>query len=141
MTSWIAAVLNSLWQAFAIAALVWLVLKFGPRVNAATRHAVWWVVLALVILLPAASILIEKERIARGPASTSAVIGTIDDGAPAAPVAHAAAAPPRSASSARIQVRAGVWSTFLPVVWLAALLVQLARIAWSYRRVQTLKRN
>ena len=56
MNSWIAAVLNSLWQAIAIAALVWAVLKVAPRVNAATRHAVWWLVLVCYAGLTAASL-------------------------------------------------------------------------------------
>ena len=49
------AVLNSLWQAAAVAAAVWLLLKLTPRINAATRYAVWWAVLAVVVLLPVAT--------------------------------------------------------------------------------------
>ena len=53
-----AALLNSLWQSAAIALLVWAALRFLPRmnirINAATRCAVWWAVLAAVVLLPLA---------------------------------------------------------------------------------------
>src|SRR5215475_443400 len=48
----LAAVLNTLWLALAVAAVIWLVLRLMPRVNAATRHVVWWAVLALVVLMP-----------------------------------------------------------------------------------------
>jgi hypothetical protein len=55
-----ADLLNSLWQSVAIALLVWAALRFLPRlntqinlqINAATRCAVWWAVLAAVVFLP-----------------------------------------------------------------------------------------
>ena len=46
------AFLNTLWQTGAIALLAWAALRWTPRINAATREAVWWAVLAFVILLP-----------------------------------------------------------------------------------------
>src|SRR5215469_5126697 len=46
------AVLNTLWLALAVAAVIWFALRLMPRVNAATRHAVWWAVLALIVLMP-----------------------------------------------------------------------------------------
>ncbi len=53
-----AALLNSLWQSALIALLAWAALRFLPRVNirinAATRCAVWWAVLAAVVVLPLA---------------------------------------------------------------------------------------
>lgn len=38
-----------------LTAVVWLVLRTAPRrfLNAATRHIVWWIVLAIMIALPA----------------------------------------------------------------------------------------
>jgi len=138
MNSWIAAVLNSLWQAFAIAAFVWAVLKIAPRVNAATRHAVWWAVLAVVILLPAASMLIEKKQGARNRVEPSLAVGRIalpGAIAPSAPIA----APMVPRRAAPIEVRGGNLPVILSLVWLAVLLVQLARIVWSYRHVRALK--
>ena len=46
------AFLNTLWQTGAIALLAWAALRWTPRINAATRGAVWWAVLAFVVLLP-----------------------------------------------------------------------------------------
>ena len=48
------AVLNSLWEAALLAALVWLALRFVSRMNAATRFAIWWAALGIVLILPAA---------------------------------------------------------------------------------------
>ena len=53
-----AALLNSLWQSAAMALVVWATLRYLPRlnvrINAATRCAVWWAVLAAVVLFPMA---------------------------------------------------------------------------------------
>src|SRR6185295_7966036 len=51
-----ASLLNSLWQSAAMALLVWAALRFLPRmglkINAATRCAAWWAVLAAILILP-----------------------------------------------------------------------------------------
>ena len=53
ITEILAAALNTLWQSAALAAAVWIAFRIaGPRVNAATRHMVWWIALAAVIALP-----------------------------------------------------------------------------------------
>ena len=49
----LAALLSGLLPALAVAAAAWLLLKLTPRTNASTRHAVWWLVLALAVMLPA----------------------------------------------------------------------------------------
>src|SRR3989442_5964388 len=139
MNSWIAAVLNSLWQAFAMAAFVWGALKFTPRVNAATRHAVWWAVLGVVVVLPAASVLIEKGRgtgrLIVPPARFERIAEPVPDG----PAAFVPMPPVRTHLAVPIEVRAGAWPVVLPLVWLAVLLFQMARVAWSYRHVRGLK--
>lgn len=56
------AFLNSLWQAVLLAALVWLTLRYAPRINAATRFAIWWAALGVVVILPAAPRTIETIR-------------------------------------------------------------------------------
>jgi hypothetical protein len=54
LSSVLVAILNSLWAAALLVALVWLALRFAPGVNAATRFAIWWVALGVVLILPAA---------------------------------------------------------------------------------------
>ncbi len=62
----LAAVLNSLWQAAIVAALVWLGLRLLPRigiyVNAATRYVIWWAALGVILLLPLAPRILETLR-------------------------------------------------------------------------------
>src|SRR5580693_5628040 len=68
------AVLNSLWQAAAVAGLVWLALRFVSGINAATRYAIWWAVLAVVVALPAAPRVMawSRARVERSPAAVDA---------------------------------------------------------------------
>ena len=72
------AVLNSLWQAAIVAALVWLALKFARRrnlaMNAATRYVVWWAALGVVLVLPAApgALALWRTRAAHTPTSAEA---------------------------------------------------------------------
>ena len=67
-----AALLNSLWQSAAMALLVWAAVRFLPRIkitmNAATRCAVWWAVLAAVVLLPLAP---QSSKVLRAPPAAS----------------------------------------------------------------------
>lgn len=46
--------LNAVWQGALVTAIVWLMLRTWPRLNAATRFAVWWCTLLAVVSLPAA---------------------------------------------------------------------------------------
>ena len=52
MNTVLLAILNTLWQSVAIAAAVWVLLKLARGTNAATRHAVWWATLAIIVMLP-----------------------------------------------------------------------------------------
>jgi len=65
------AVINTLWQAALIAAAVWIVLRFAPRINAATRHAIWWAALAVILVLPAAPGLISRLKSHAEPSPTT----------------------------------------------------------------------
>jgi len=47
--NWLSAILNSFWQAAILAVLV---LFATARLNAATRHVIWWIALAAIIALP-----------------------------------------------------------------------------------------
>src|ERR1051326_1108469 len=136
MNSWMAAVLNSVWQAFAIAACLWAILKFARRLNAPTRRAVWGAALVIVILLPGASIVIEKKQATTNPFAPAARIGAA---AVERFVPPFLPAPRSTRRPAPIQVRAGSWAVALPLVWLILFSFQFARIVWSYRHVRALK--
>jgi len=64
------AVLNTLLLALAVTAVIWFALRSMPRINAATRHAVWWAVLALIVLMPPGILLQRSVSPAAFPAGT-----------------------------------------------------------------------
>jgi hypothetical protein len=70
------AVLNTLWLALSVTAVIWLALRLMPRVNAATRHAVWWAVLALVVAMPLAIVLPRPAPPVPSPARTETQVQT-----------------------------------------------------------------
>src|SRR5947207_7037399 len=72
----LAAVLNTLWLALAVAAILWFALRLSPRVNAATRHAIWWAVLALVVLMPFATFFVRPTPTVSSPVRTDEQIRT-----------------------------------------------------------------
>ena len=92
------AVLNTLWLALAVAAVMWFALRLMPRVNAATRHAVWWAVLALVVLMPLATLL--PRPVPPVPLLTTAAY------APAPPITSVQrhALSPRAAAAPRVRI-------------------------------------
>src|SRR5262245_54635301 len=133
MNSLIGTVLNSVWQAAAIAAFAWTILRFSPKMNAATRHVVWWAVLASVIALPAVRPLMQPERPAPPvnirPAATPSPVFV----GPIAP------APVMPRSSAPIELEDDAWRVLLPALWLTGFCFQLLRIVLSYWHVRRLK--
>ena len=74
--AWLMAVLNTLWQGLAVAAVMWIVLRMMPRVNAATRHAVWWAVLALVVFMPLTILLPRRAPVPSAAVPTEKQIQT-----------------------------------------------------------------
>src|SRR5579863_8362675 len=138
----LAAVANSLWPVLAVMLAAWLGLRYVPRINAATRHLIWWAVLAVVIVMPAAPGLKrawetrhDENAVAAAslPPSTTALSST-----PAAsvPFATAPVTPPRANG---VSIHAGTWPAWIFAAWLAVLLVQAGRIGWSYRYLRGIK--
>ncbi|MBZ5617958.1 MAG: M56 family metallopeptidase [Acidobacteriia bacterium] len=149
----VAAVLNSLWQAVALAAGAWLAMRLSPRMNAATRHVLWWTVLAVILVLPMAPGILARWRAPSEPVAQVQAAATAPPGgepAPldAEPVALAVQAwrtsvtrptPPPSAHP--LELRAGAWPSWIVALWSAVMLLQLGRIAWSYRYLCDVKRR
>lgn len=162
------AVLNTLWLALAVAAVVWLALRLMPRINAATRHAVWWAVLALIVVMPVATLVPRTAPAVPSPAlaeqiQTPALTGLAGSAAPAAPAvkplvvakSDATAAPvtsaPRHAADsgaaaapafrfpAPIEFHAGSWLSGLLFLWIGISCVLLGRILRSYLHLRGLR--
>lgn len=157
-TAGLTAVLNTLWVALAVAAVIWLALRLMPRVNAATRHAVWWTVLALVVLMPLATLLPRpvpsvpspertEKRIRTRALSSSAVKALLVTGAdtPAPPLTSAPlhALYSRAVSAPRVRVpiefHPGNWPSSLLFLWMAVSCVLLGRIVHSYLHLRGLR--
>ena len=149
------AVLNTLWLALAVASVVWLALRWMPRVNAATRHAIWWAVLALVALLPLATLVHRPAPPAASPAPTAKQIrvrARSTSAVQSLPVGHAyvpARPLPSVALSSRalaardvrmpIELHPGNWPSRLLFLWLSACCVLLGRIVHGYLRLRGLR--
>lgn len=133
------SILNSLWQAALVATVIWLALKFLPRmkvtVNAATRHAIWWAALGIVIVLPAAPGIKEAFR---------------------SPEARVQGKPAREAAALHTQVtanldspalvtvpqrRSSAWPLWVFGIWGALCLYRTGQIVRSYLYLCRVKRR
>ena len=141
----VAALLNSLWQSAGIALLAWAALqflpRFGIRINAATRCAVWWTVLACVVMLPFAPETTKRSAaparsvaIADAPVTTSVTPVAIA----AAPIAPAPASP---RPSGPVEITAGAALLAILGTWLALSLFRLWQILRSYRYLRGIKQR
>ena len=152
------AVLNTLWLAFGVAGVVWLSLRLMPRVNAATRHAVWWAVLALVVVLPLAALLPRSARPAPAPAQTDRIVQTralFPSAVRVHPIARAQApallptsAPldasysgPAQKPAIRIPIEFHTenWQLIVLLLWLASSCILLARLVRSYLHLRGMR--
>lgn len=110
-----------LWQGLAIACITALALKATPRLNAATRHVIWWLALAAVLAIPVVHFAAPQAETPSMPE----VVKSASDGAvmlvlPALP---------------------GAVTTGLIAFWAFTLVFGLIRIARSCREVGRLKRT
>jgi beta-lactamase regulating signal transducer with metallopeptidase domain len=127
--------LNTIWQTAVVALLAWAVLRWLPRVNAATRVAVWWAVLAFIVVLPVLRILPGET-----PPITSAVAPAVSGPAtfdsPREPVT---VAPMAHDIRPKVELPPGSWPILFLVLWCAFCIVQCARLAFSYLHLRRLK--
>lgn len=131
----VAAVLDTLWVALAIGAAAWALARFLPRTNAATRHLLWWTVLALVLFLPFAAM---NRRPAGDAASEE--IAAPSATTPVAADSPAAALPPQR-NAFPLEIHTGDWMAVAFAIWLPIALVQLCRLAWSFFYLRKVKRG
>jgi beta-lactamase regulating signal transducer with metallopeptidase domain len=128
------AVLDSLWQAALLAGLAWLVLRFARRMNAATRFAIWWVVLGAALILPGAPRMAGMARKWMQPATIQAAHPRY---APVAPITFTEV-PPLVTVEHR---NATHWPTYVAALWCLILLCRLAQLAAGYLKVRGIKRR
>ncbi|HUA59879.1 MAG TPA: M56 family metallopeptidase [Verrucomicrobiae bacterium] len=135
----------------AIAAAAWLLMRLTPRMNAATRHAIWWLVLALVVLLPAGFALhdagntasVARTRFVAVPRAADADAADFAPSVPVAPIPQTPTFAPAAAPAPRpaLEIRGGNWARGLIALWALIFAVLLIRLALSYSRLRGLKRR
>src|SRR5689334_6413366 len=111
MNDALAAVLNTLWQSAALAGAIWLAFRLARTTNAATRHAIWWAALAVVVLLP----LIPTRTAAPPPAPLLVRYSPVDL-APA-PVGPRQPLAPITPERGPLELPAGSWTGLLFSAW------------------------
>jgi beta-lactamase regulating signal transducer with metallopeptidase domain len=141
------AILNSLWIVTAVTAAVALAMKASPRVNAATRYAVWWSVLGMVVALPLAMVgrapwFSASEPVTpRVSAATPAHYASVSE-APVVESPQASSSPAEpSARFLPIELHTGTWSAWILALWTVVFLFHVARIGWSYRYLRGVARR
>lgn len=130
MTDVFVPLLNSLWQAAAICVLASLVMRFPPRVNAATRYAIWWALLGVVLLLPLAPALPERSQ-------PAAAVVRSSTGSSINPLL-----PQELKTSAIVNVRPAStpkWPVALAALWALLFFYRLASVARSFRYLRNVK--
>src|SRR4029453_11915893 len=120
-TSIMTLLVTWLWQGLAIGLSTALALKTAPRLNAATRHVIWWLALAAVLAIPVVHFAtLQAEAPSLPQAVKSASAGAVVLVLPALP---------------------GAVTTGLIAFWAFTLIFGLIRIARSCREVGRLKRT
>jgi beta-lactamase regulating signal transducer with metallopeptidase domain len=127
--------LNTIWQTAIVALLAWAVLRWLPRINAATRVAVWWAVLAFIVMLPVLRILPGETPAIISPVAP-AVSGPATFDSPREPVAEA---PVAHVTTPKVVPPPGSWPILFLALWCAFCIAQCARLAFSYLHLRRLK--
>src|SRR5882724_2417 len=140
----LAAILNTAWETIAVTAIVWCALRMTPRVNAATRHAAWWAVLAIVVLIPFTPRTSRFEATATAPSQSNVESPQASAHAPVPRITSQVSSPPLPLQSAAanadtrarfvlpFEFHPGIWPTVILAVWLLVSVLLLARVVLSY---------
>src|SRR6476619_262619 len=125
-----AALLNSLWQGAAMALLIWAALRFLPRlnvkINAATSCAVWWAVLAAVVLLPLAP---PPAKVPPAPTPVSIEAASVQTAVlPEPAVSVRIATPAASSRVGPLEITAGAGLLAIFAIWSALSILRIAQL-------------
>lgn len=142
MDALLAALINGFVVSVPLCAAVWAVLAVSRRwVNSATRYAIWWIVLVLVVCLP-------FRYLSRRPAQSYALAAVRPPTPPATAIVQPLPVPAPSFPLVRVRaprfpmrVAAGVWSVWIMSAWALAAGVMLLRLVVSYAMLWRMKRE
>jgi beta-lactamase regulating signal transducer with metallopeptidase domain len=131
-----AALLNAGIVSTLIVAALWLLLRITPRraLNAATRYAIWWIMLAIVISMPLrylphatspAPVTTPTESISESSSETSEVSSVSYESAPATPIYEA---PSSKWPRFPIEISGMKYSKWFAFAWVVISLAMLLRL-------------
>jgi len=130
----VAAVLNTFGQTLALTFLLWLALRIlQPHVNAAARHLIWWLMLVLIVVLPAI------PRPAPVPLSrTQTPLQTVTMPPPIA--VSAPLSPPASSTPITVTERpTAKWPYWLLAIWVTIFAQRMLGLVRSYFHLRGIK--
>ena len=137
MNTLASALVNGAVLSAVLTAAVWLFLRLAPRrfLNAATRHMIWWIVLAITIAFPAFQFPIRSPRPAkpvqaRLPAVQKTL--TIPRISSRTQAAIRPVLPVTRTLSFPIRVTAGAWLKPILWIWISASALLLIRLLADY---------
>jgi beta-lactamase regulating signal transducer with metallopeptidase domain len=138
MTALLAALINAGLAGAVVTFAVWLALSIAPRraLNAATRYAVWWTILLVVVTLPLFYLPHRAEPAsAPQPVPAPAIVAVAESSVP--PVAPVSLVSVDSPARSRwpqfpIEFRAGSWPAGIFAAWGIVVVFMLLRLAASY---------
>ena len=127
MTAFWSAIVNGAILSAALTIAVWIALRLTPRraLNAATRYAIWWIVLLATLALPLS--FVQWRRYTSAPVYAQAI--PLTDLEPAFPV-EAPAVIPRAVLP--LEIPASPWLRPMLFAWIGTALLLLIRLALSY---------
>jgi beta-lactamase regulating signal transducer with metallopeptidase domain len=136
-----AAFVNAFPASVFLLAVAWVLLLVQKRCTAASRYWVWWIVLASLALLPLAYAFLPEhpkrlQTEVRDRDARSKHVLALDASSLAAPLPHSA---PR-VRNVRPLSGLTISGLFL-LLWVAAIVFQLARVAFAFRNTIRLKRS
>jgi beta-lactamase regulating signal transducer with metallopeptidase domain len=140
MNTLLAALVNGSIVSIPLVAAVWIALRFSRRwLNAATRYGVWWIVLALVVVLMFEPYMHVRPRpVPLDTTRTAAVTSPVfADQKPAAPMQDAQM--PRSGFPIPLPI--GAWSRRIIELWVFLATLMLTRLVVSYVLLRKMKRD
>jgi beta-lactamase regulating signal transducer with metallopeptidase domain len=77
-----ASLFNSIWEGAIIFGAVWLILRFSPKLGAATRYAIWLCTLGALVVIPVLSVAFTSQPAATSHATSLITHTTTQNAAP-----------------------------------------------------------
>ena len=133
----LATFMNSLLIVAAIAACVWALLRYAVTLNASTRHAIWWTVLAAVLAVPVVRGWMALTPTATAAAPMDAVVALPSDPEPLASLPVVEQPSPEVGQS--FEVDPGYAPLAILTIAILLMVRQAIRLTRSFRRLRALK--